>query len=416
MKQHPILAQLSSNPQVSLPAQKNTVLIPSTRSSSDSISTNHHLSQFNCTQVINNPSLSGKNTTVISLALLLTTNTDIPTQNQSWKNWPSSKSIPSLPSEPNLKNIKQLTFGGQNAEAYWDKSGKKIVYQSRQPEFPDEQIFTMNANGSGKKLISTGLGRCTCSYFSPDGNWIYFSSTHDKDTGPQKPVDMSMGYVWMVNPNFGLWKVKTNGTDLQKVIDMPDYVAETTIAPSGAFMTFTGSWAGNVNIYRSDLNGFNIKPLVTEFGYNGGPFVSWDSKQIVYRRSAQFQSDEEKQEFKELLDHHLVRPSKMDIWMMDAYGNNKKQVTNLGAASFAPFIHPDGKRIVFSSNHHDPQRREFDLFIINTDGSGLKQITHSPEFDGFPMFSRDGKKLIWSSNRFGAVRGETNVFVADWKD
>lgn len=329
-------------------------------------------------------------------------------------NWPKSVAIASEPGELHLKNIKQLTFGGQNAEAYFNLKGDKITYQTRQPGYPDEQIFTMNIDGSNRKLISTGKGRCTCSYFSPDGKYIYFSSTHVHQPAGQPPVDMSKGYVWMVNPNFKLYRTDANGKNLKTIIDKPGYIAETTIAPNGKFLTFTGNYEGDVDIYRANLDGTGIKRLTTELGYDGGPFVGYDSNAIVYRRSAPFANEAEKNEYTGLLKQNLVRPSRMDVWIMDANGNYKRQVTHLNAASFAPFLHPDGKTIIFASNHHDPQRREFDLFTIQKNGTGLKQITFSGDFDGFPMFSRDGKKLIFASNRNGSVAGETNIFIADW--
>ncbi len=330
--------------------------------------------------------------------------------------WPDNKPLQSHPLESHLTGIKQVTFGGQNAEAYWDVTGNKIVWQSTQPGFPDEQIFTMNADGSGRRLISTGLGRTTCSYFSPDGKEIYFSSTHHKNVGPQVKLDMSKGYVWKVNPQFGLWKANADGTNLKPVILKRGYVAETTISPDGSYMTFTGGFEGDLDIYRASLDGSGITRLTNEFGYDGGPFVSWDGTKITYRRAPSFTTPAEQKEYLDLWKQNLVRPSRMDVWIMDADGKNKKQVTKLPGASFAPFIHPNGRQIIFCSNFHDPKGREFDLFLINTDGSGLKQITHTPDFDGFPMFSKDGRKLIWASNRNGAVRGETNVFVTDWKD
>ncbi|MDK3158625.1 hypothetical protein QPK87_18905 [Kamptonema cortianum] len=341
---------------------------------------------------------------------------DVPGQAAPMSEWPDSRRRTADARERNLLTLRQLTFGGQNAEAYWNLDATKIVYQTRQPEFPDEQIIVMNADGSGKKLISTGLGRCTCSYFSPDGKYIYFSSTHDKNKGAQKPIDMSKGYVWMINPEFSLWRTNLDGSGLTQVLQKPGYVAETTISPDGKFMTFTGAWEGDIEIYRSDLDGKNIRKLTNEHGYDGGPFVSWDGKKIVYRRSTEFANDTERKTYDDLLSQNLVRPSRMDIWIMDADGKNKRRVTNLGKASFAPFLHPNGKQIIFSSNHHDPKGREFDLFIVDIDGKNLRQVTFTPEFDGFPMFSRDGKKLIFASNRFGSVDGETNIFVADWVD
>lgn len=328
-----------------------------------------------------------------------------------------SEPVASNPDETHLSNPRQLTFGGQNAEAYWSKDGKRITYQTRQPEYPDEQIFTMNADGSKKTLMSTAKGRCTCSYFTPDGKWLYFSSTHETNEGPQKALDMSKGYFWMVNPDFALYRRSSDPKKpkIERVLRLGGYVAETTISPDGKYMTFTAKFNGDLDIYRANLDGSNMTRLTDEFGYDGGPFVSWDGKKIVYRRDL-IENDQERAEYQKLLDENLVRPSKLEIWVMDADGKNKKQVTNLGCASFAPFLHPNGRQIIFSTNYGDPKGREFDLWLINVDGTGLERITKTPDFDGFPMWTRDGKKLLWASNRHGKVRGETNIFTADWKN
>lgn len=343
----------------------------------------------------------------------------------------SSQPVEPAPGEKHFANIRQLTFGGQNAEAYWNMDGTQLVYQSRQPEYPDEQIFAMNADGSGKRLVSTGLGRTTCSYFSPDGKYIYFSSTHETEKGPQKPLDFSKGYVWMVNPNFAMYRISTDALEaesegmsgtknsvsskkLERIYRKKGkYVAETTIAPNGKFMVWTSDKDGDLEIYRSDLKGGKVKRLTSWVGYDGGPFVSWDSSKIVYRRYT-LQNDQEVKDYKDLLKEHLIRPTKLEIWIMDADGRNQHRVTNLAAASFAPFLAPDGHHIIFSSNYGDRHGREFDLYMINVDGSGLEKITTSPDFDGFPMFTRDGKKLVWASNRNGKEPHETNIFVADW--
>lgn len=324
--------------------------------------------------------------------------------------------VASDPKERHLRNLRQLTFGGQNAEAYWSADGKKIVYQALQPGYPDEQVFTMDADGRNKNLVSTGKGRCTCSYFSPDGKWVYFSSTHERNEGPQKKADMSKGYVWMVNPEFALYRTPARSSGNPKpqpVLKKNGYLAETTISPDGKFMTFTGNFEGDLEIYRANLDGSNVRRLTNEVGYDGGPFVSWDGKKIVYRRQAE-DTPEKIAEYQSLLKENLVRPSRLDIFIMDADGSNKKRVTKLPGANFAPFLHPNGKQIIFSSNHEDPKGREFDLYLINVDGTNLERITYAGDFDGFPMFSRDGKKLIFASNRNGKVRGETNLFVADW--
>lgn len=345
---------------------------------------------------------------------------------------PDSMPIDAAPGESHLANIRQLTFGGENAEAYWNTDCTKLTWQAKVPGYPDDQIFEMNADGSGKRLVSTGLGRTTCSYYSPDGKWIYFSSTHATQPGPQPPLDFSKGYVWMVNSNFALYKravdagmmdpegPKGVAENIEPLKFIPlitkkgHYVAETTIAPNGKYMVWTSDYQGDLEIYKSDLNGKHVKRLTNWVGYDGGPFVSWDSEKIVYRRDT-LKTDAEVKDYKDLLKEHMIRPSKLEIWIMDADGHNMKRVTNLGCASFAPFLSPDNQHIIFSSNYGDPQGREFELYMINVDGTGLEKITTAPGFDGFPMFTRDGKHLVFCSNRHGSAPHETNVFLADWK-
>lgn len=326
-------------------------------------------------------------------------------------------SLPHNPKEPHLRNVRQLTFGGQNAEAYWSPDGKYLSYQAAVPGYPDEQIFVMKADGSDKRLVSTGKGRCTCAYFSPDMKWIYFSSTHEKQPEGQPPVDMSKGYVWAINKNYSLYRVPFKKTGPlgppEKLLDLGTYVAETTIAPNGKYMVWTTDQDGDLEIYRSDLDGKNRHRLTEAVGYDGGPFVSWDSKTIVYRRDAWNDPASEK-DYRELLAQGMIRPTRLEIWTMKPDGTDKRQVTHLNCAAFAPFLSPNNRRIVFSSNYGDPNKREFDVFSVRPDGTGLERITATPEFDGFPMFTRDGKRLVFASNRNGKVRGETNLFVADW--
>jgi len=328
--------------------------------------------------------------------------------------WPDSKASPDAKGENHLRNVRQLTFGGDNAEAYWSADGSKIVFQSRQPNYADEQIYVMNADGSGKRLVSTGKGRCTCAYFTPDGKRILFSSTHEKNEGRQPPLDFSLGYVWMVNPQFSLYSVNLDGSGMKRLVDRNEYVAEMTLAPNGRYMVFTGAFEGDLEIYRANADGSGIRRLTHDEGYDGGPFVSWDSKWIVYRRD-KLDNEAEVLDYRKLLKQHLVRPSKLEIMLMDAEGRNKRQITSLNCASFAPFLTPDSKRIIFASNFGDKKGREFELWMIGVDGHGLERITRSPEFDGFPMFSRDGKRLVWASNR-GGTNNQTDIFVADWTD
>lgn len=317
--------------------------------------------------------------------------------------------------EVHFSNLKQLTFGGENAEAYFSFDGKKLIFQSTRDGRRCDQIYTMDIDGGNVKMVSTGKGITTCAYFlQRAGNRIIYSSTHHiMEDCPSRP-DYSQGYVWSLHP-YDIFIANEDGTGLKQLTDNPYYDAEATVSPDGTKIIFTSLREGDLDIYVMDTHGRNLKRLTFERGYDGGAFFSPDGKKIVYR-AYHPKTEEEIRDYESLLKKNLVRPSKMEIFVMDADGSNKKQITNNGAANFAPYFHPDGKRIIFSSNMHDPQKRSFELYMINIDGSGLERITYSPPFNSFPMFSHDGKKLVFASNRGGKVRGETNIFIADWKD
>src|SRR5213080_4759477 len=317
-----------------------------------------------------------------------------------------------LPQEKHLRNIKQLTFGGENAEAYFSPDGKKLIFQSTREDRKCDQIYTMNIDGSDVKMISNGDGRTTCSYFFPNGKRVLYSSTHlGGKQCPPRP-DFSQGYVWAVYDTFDIFTANPDGSDLKQLTDVSGYDAETTISRKGK-LAFTSKRSGDLDIYTMDADGRNVKRLTNELGYDGGPFWSYDGKQIVYR-AYHPPTEKEKADYVALLKQNLIRPTVLEIWVMNADGSNKRQVTHLNKASFAPYFFPDGERIIFSSNVADPKGRDFDLYMIKTDGTGLERITYNNTFDGFPMFSPDGKKLVFASNRNGAKQGDTNIFIADW--
>ena len=320
-----------------------------------------------------------------------------------------------LPNEKHLHNIKQLTFGGENAEAYFSSDGKQLIFQSTRDGRGCDQIYTMNVDGSNVKLISNGDGRTTCSYFFPGQKRVLYSSTYlgDKQCPPRP--DFSKGYVWAVYPSFDIFSAKPDGSDLKQLTNTPGYDAETTITLDGKKLVFTSMRDGDLDIYTMDANGRNVRRLTNELGYDGGPFWSYDGKQIVYRANHP-KTDQQKADYTELLKQNLIRPTTLEIWVMNADGSNKRQVTSNGKANFGPYFFPDGKRVIFASNMDGPRGRNFDLYKINTDGTGLERITFNETFDGFPMFSPDGKKLVFASNRNAKVQGETNVFIADWVD
>jgi Tol biopolymer transport system component len=333
-------------------------------------------------------------------------------KNDAQKQTPLSQTLNPLPGEKHLRNIQQLTFGGENAEAYFSADGKKLIFQSTRDGHGCDLIYTMNIDGSDPRLISTEKGRTTCAYFFPNGKRLLYSSTHlASPECPPRP-DYSQGYVWAIYPSYDIFTAKPDGSDLKQLTDTRGYDAETTISRQGK-LVFTSMRSGDLDIYRMDADGRNVKRLTHELGYDGGPFWSYDGKQIVYR-AYHPQTEKEKADYTALLKQNLIRPTVLDIWVMNADGSNKRQVTRLNKASFAPFFFPDGKRIIFSSNVADAKGRDFDLYLIRTDGTGMERITFNNTFDGFPMFSPDGKKLVFASNRNAAKQGETNIFIADW--
>ncbi|MBS1492885.1 MAG: PD40 domain-containing protein [Bacteroidetes bacterium] len=317
--------------------------------------------------------------------------------------------------EKHLKNIKQLTFGGENAEAYFSFDGKKLSFQSTREGRDCDQIYKMNIDGSEQTLVSTGKGRTTCAYYMPDNKHILFASTHlVSDLCPPKP-DLRKGYVWALYDSYDIFVATEQGEIVKQLTNEKAYDAEATISPLGDRIVFTSTRNGDIDLYSMNLDGTDIKQLTDELGYDGGAFYSYDGKKIIYRRT-RFENDEAKEKYKELLGQGLIRPTLLDIYVMDADGSNKTRITHNTSANFAPYFFPDGKRILFCSNIEDPQGRNFDVYAINIDGTNLEKITNCPEFDGFPMFSPDGKKLVFCSNRNDRIKGETNVFICDWVD
>jgi Tol biopolymer transport system component len=325
--------------------------------------------------------------------------------------------------ETHLKNIRQLTFGGENAEAYWSFDETQLIFQSTRPPFKADQIFTMKADGSDVKLVSTGKGRTTCSYFLPGDKKILYASTHAAGDEPPEPPDLSRGYVWALYADYAIYVANADGSDPQVLTDSKGYDAEATVSPIGDRIVFTSTRDGDIEIYSMNLDGSDVKRLTNRPGYDGGPYYSWDGKMIVWRAPGE---EGVADDYYPLLKKGLVRPRKLEIWIMDADGSNKRQITKNGAANFAPFWHPDNKRIIFASNHHSPKANNFDLFLVHIDTGELERVTYferhregarrSDDFDGFPMFTHDGKRLVWCSNRDNAKPNETNVFVADWVD
>ena len=317
------------------------------------------------------------------------------------------------PQESHFGELRMLTDGGENAEAYFSFAGDDLIFQSTRPPYSCDQIFVMNAETAETTLVSTGVGRTTCGYFLPGDEWIIYASTHGANPDCPPVPDHSRGYVWPIYASYDIYRARPDGSEISKLTEIDGYDAEATISPLGDRIVFTSTRDGDLDIYSMNLDGSDVVRLTDEIGYDGGPFYSPDGSKIIYR--AHHPSDAaEIEDYQALLADGLIRPSKLEIFVMNADGSDKRQITDLDAAAFAPFFHPSGEKIIFASNYGDPNGREFDLWMVDLDGGNLERITYSEGFDGFPMWSPDGETFVFCSNRHNSNPGETNVFITTW--
>ena len=323
--------------------------------------------------------------------------------------------------EKHLKNITQLTFGGDNAEAYFSFDDTKLVFQSNYKKWGldcDQIFYTEIKNSNMKnempKIISTGLGRTTCAYFMPGDTTIIYASTHLENAQcPHVPEKTDGKYVWPIYDSYDIFVSDLEGNIVKQLTNEIGYDAEATVSPLGDKIVFTSMRTGDLELFTMDIDGKNIKQVTFQLGYDGGAFFSPDGKKLIFRSSRPKTKNEVK-EYKKLLNEGLVKPTEMELYTCNVDGSELKQITNLGKANWAPFFHPSGKKVIFSSNHKSKRGFPFNLYMINVDGTELKQITFDESFDAFPMFSYSGKKLVFSSNRNNNGTRSTNLFIADW--
>ena len=328
------------------------------------------------------------------------------------------------PEEAHFKNIQQLTFGGDNAEAYWSFDGKYIVFQRTNPKegLNCDQIFFGKMPESGEKfeykMVSTGKGRTTCPFFTKDGKHIIYASTHLGNSDcPPVPDRAKYGnkYIWPLYDTYDIFMADLDGRIVKQLTNAKGYDAEPTLSPDGKKMIYTSDKDGDIDLYIMDLKTGKEKRVTNTLGYDGGAWFSPDGKKIIWRASRP-KTEAEVKEYKELLAENMVAPTNMEVFVANADGSNVKQVTSFGQANWAPTFMPDSKRIIFASNHEYKRGFPFNLYTINEDGSGLQKISRDKGFDAFPMFSPDGTKVIFSSNRNNGGTRDTNVFIAEWKE
>lgn len=345
----------------------------------------------------------------------------IPAQAMNPNGTPDNATI-HYPEEKHLSNLQQLTFGGDNAEAYFSFNDDMLTLQIAHPKNGVEcdQIFYGKIPPHNEpfeiQMISTGKGRTTCSYFLPGDRSVLYASTHEADAACPAPVNWreTGKYVWPLYDSYEIYYTDLSGTVTQRLTDNKYYDAEATVSPDGNKIVFTSTRNGDIDLYIMDINGKNVRQITHGLGYDGGAFFSPDGKELVFRASRP-QSAEAVKEYKDLLAKGMVAPTAMEIFVCNIDGSNLRQVTHLGGSNWAPYFHPSQQKIIFSSNHHSGGKGfPFNLFMINTDGTGLKQITFDKTFDSFPMFSYDGKKVVFASNRNNGGTRDTNIFIADW--
>ena len=332
--------------------------------------------------------------------------------------------------ERHLGNVRQLTFGRQNAEAYFSFSGDKLIFQSTNNWMQDSfaaalrpadtplgcyQMYVLDLESNTVRLVSTGMGATTCGYFFPGDRRVLYSSTHAASPNcPPKPK-RDGAYRWALD-DYDVYAVRIDGQQIQKLTSSPGYDAEATVSADGKTIVWTSVKDGDLDLYAMNLDGTNVRRLTEEVGYDGGAFFSPDSKRIVYR-AAHPTDPGDIARYRELLAQRLVEPGQLEIFVMNADGSGKRQVTSNGASNFSPFFHPDGRRIIFSSNvetRGEGGRPSFHLYLMSDEGTGLERLTWEGHFNSFPMFSHDGKRLVWVSDRHAKEPGEFNVFLADW--
>jgi len=326
------------------------------------------------------------------------------------------------PDEKHFKSIRQVTFGGDNAEAYWSFDDEKLIFQSNYKNWnvSCDQMFIMNHDDTyyekSPQMISTGNGRTTCAYFLPDNQHFLYASTHLANKAcPETSLRVDGRYVWPVYDSYDIFISDLQGNVINQLTSEKGYDAEATISPQGDKIVFTSMRSGDLELYTMNLDGSDVKQITNQLGYDGGAFFSPDGTKIIFRASRP-QTPNAVKEYKELLSRGLVVPTEMELFICNADGSELKQITFLGNSNWSPFFHPSGKKILFSSNFEAEMGFPFNIYMIDIDGKNLKKITSDKMFDSFPVFSHDGKKLAFSSNRNNGGTRDTNLFIAEWVD
>lgn len=300
-----------------------------------------------------------------------------------------------------LENIRQLTFpsmGFEKAgEAYFSPDAKSIVFQAVPHGQKQYQIYHMNIEEGLPRMVSTGKGACTCAYFRPDGKKIIFASSHG-DPDPEQNIKVpgykrdGKDYSWDFTPYMNIYESNPDGSELTQLTFGEAYHAECAYSSDGSRIVFASNSDGTMNLYTMKADGTDIQQVTFSKGcYNGGSFFSPNGKQIIFR------ADRAKR-------HYL------QIYVIDIDGNNEKQLFSNEGVNWAPYWHPNGEVIAYTTSIHGHMHYEIYGYNIRT---GIQhRLTHNATFDGLPVFSLDGTKMMWTSKR--GPDKTSQIFLADY--
>ncbi|MBW3598950.1 MAG: biopolymer transporter Tol [Planctomycetes bacterium] len=311
---------------------------------------------------------------------------------------------------------RQVTEGFVKAgEGYFSPESETIIYQAVPQEYPFYQIYTQPLKGGEPTLVSTGRGRTTCAYFSPDGVRILFASSHldpmleatEDQAIRQQEEDRKSGrrrrYSWDFDPYMDIFEAKRSGEILRRLTEAKGYDAEGAWSPDGKSIAFCSDRDGDPDIYIMDADGRDERQLTDAPGYDGGPFISPDNQWIVFR------SDRKKENY-------------LQIYVIGVDGKHEQALTDNEGVNWGPYWHPTAPYIIWSgADHSNPRARpNYDLWMVRYEVKDSKfqtgepiRVTDSPAADVLPVFSPDGKKLMWTSTR--TDDGQSQLFIADFK-
>jgi Tol biopolymer transport system component len=284
-----------------------------------------------------------------------------------------------------LTHIRQVTFPSMGfdraGEGYFSPDGKKIIFQAVMSGENHFQIFVMDLEEMKPILVSTGKGACTCANFRPDGKKIIFASSHESPLMNEEDQQMRQGsYKWDLTPYMNIYEANPDGTDLRALTEGAAYHAECAYSHDGEEIVYASNEDGSMNLYVMKADGTDKRQVTHTVGcYNGGPFFSPDSKQILFRAD------------REAADY-------LQIYVVDRNGKGERQLTANGAVNWAPYWHPNGEVIAYTTSIHG--HRHYEIYLLNIRSGEEERLTHNPTFDGLPVFSPDGCQLLWTSKRF----------------